>query len=55
VNAVTLRDDLIFEVARAHPRSLLVPWHVSDEIVEQMIGVVVTDFLREGNDRRSSV
>jgi hypothetical protein len=45
VNAESLRDSLIAEVAQAHPRSALVAWHIEDAVVERLINVAVRDFL----------
>jgi len=38
-----LRDELILAVGRAVPRSKIVPWHVSDRVVLQVIERVAAD------------
>lgn len=44
VTGETIRDAIIFETARAIPRSVLIPWHLTDDVIEPMIGIVVADF-----------
>jgi hypothetical protein len=39
----TLRHYLALAVERARPRSSIVPWHLPDEVVSRMIGVVVNE------------
>jgi hypothetical protein len=40
------RDELILAVARAVPRSKIVPWHVSDRVVLEVIQRVATDVVK---------
>jgi hypothetical protein len=37
VTRVTIRDELVFAVVRAQPRSMIVPWNLTDAVVEKMI------------------
>ncbi len=40
-----LRDELLLTVARSNPRSRLIPWHLTDRVVERIIKVVVADLV----------
>lgn len=41
-----LRDELIFAIAHARPRSRLIAWHLPDPDVEAIINVVVRDLCK---------
>jgi hypothetical protein len=42
-NAQTLRDQLVLAIANARPRSRLIPWHLTDRVVERIVDAVVAD------------
>ena len=38
-----LRDQLLLAIAHARPRSRLIPWHLSDGVMERIVNAVVAD------------
>jgi len=42
-NAQLLQHQLLFAIAHAKPRSRLIPWHLSDRVVERIVAAVVQD------------
>lgn len=41
--APALRDQLLLAIAHARPRSRLIPWHLTDRVVERIVNAVVAD------------
>ena len=42
-SAQLLSDELLLAIARAKPRSQLIPWHLADRVVERIVAAVVQD------------
>jgi len=42
-NAQTLRDQVVRAIANARPSSRLIPWHLTDRVVERIVDAVVAD------------
>jgi hypothetical protein len=40
---LALSDQLALAIAKARPRSRLIPWHLTDPVVERIINAVVAD------------
>jgi hypothetical protein len=47
LTAENLAPMLMLAVTRVRPRSRLVPWHLSNAIVERMVGVVANTLISE--------